>query len=161
MIPNRSRKRTGLEQSNMAKTKATTNNRIWLIGGLLATILVIAGIALANPRIDRDNEQFQGMMGNTGKGMMGSGSGMGTMMRCNMSGMMQMMQYHEQVHKILEEGTYADLIALRQQTSLHLMPMVQNVEQFKLMQLHHEEMEQMHESGNISGMGAGGCPMMG
>jgi hypothetical protein len=88
--------------------------------------------------------------------------------------------YHDQMEKILEEGSFADLVALRAETGMPLNPRIQSEEDFKLWQDRHEAMEQYWEENGIEpgnrgmhngqGMGQGkglgkgqnngNCPMM-
>ena len=81
-------------------------------------------------------------------------------------GMNGMIQYHDKMYKVMEEGTYADLQKLRDELGFSIMPWVQNEEDFKLAKQMHERMDKWHEENEITGsenvMGKSmGCPMMG
>lgn len=75
-------------------------------------------------------------------------------------------QYHEQMERIMEEGTYDDLIALREKTGFNMMPFVDNEESFKQMQEKHEQMEKFREENGFERLGMHRkfgmyhCPMM-
>ncbi|MBI2656551.1 hypothetical protein HYX03_02340 [Candidatus Woesearchaeota archaeon] len=107
----------------------------------MISLLVIAGIAMA--QIDwrwsnkqKDSQSFG--MGSTGM-MHGS-----------------MMAYHEEMEKLMENGNYNDLVALREKLGFRIMPWVDNEDDFRQAQKIHEKMEKSHEEN-----GFGGCPMMG
>ncbi len=105
----------------------------------VVSLLIVAGFALA-----------QGMRAEKS----GPQSGMGMM-----NGMMQgMMQHHEEMEEVMEEGTYSDLVALKEKYDSNIIPWVESEEDFKLAQQMHEKMEKYHEeNGEIGGHG---CPMM-
>ena len=76
---------------------------------------------------------------------------------------------NEDAQGILETGTYQDLVQYRQDTGFNVMPMVQDEEDFNLMQERHEAMEQymdgegnQYRQGFSRGFGGrmGGCPYM-
>ena len=77
--------------------------------------------------------------------------------------------FHEQMEEVMEEGSYAVLVELREGLGFNMMPWVSSEEACKKMQEHHETMEKYHEeNGYGPGMGMGmhgkgleGCPMMG
>lgn len=50
--------------------------------------------------------------------------------------------YHEQVEEVLKDGTYDDLVNLREELGVNVMPMVESEEDFSLMQERHELMEE-------------------
>ena len=112
-----------------------------LIVALVAalSVLLIAGLATAQGMWKNKESEMgmQGMHGNMMKGMM---------------------QHHEEMEKVMEEGTYADLVKLREENSFNIMPWVENEEDFQLAKKMHEKMEKYRED---KGLGAGHCPMMG
>ena len=71
-------------------------------------------------------------------------------------GRMGMGTYHDKMEKVLEEGTYEDLVSLRKDTGMPMMPWVTDEATFKLMQQHHAIMEKYRTAG---GMGYGGMRM--
>ncbi|MBI2546049.1 hypothetical protein HYV81_02610 [Candidatus Woesearchaeota archaeon] len=79
-----------------------------------------------------------------GSGMDGMGMGMG--------------YFHEEVEEVLEEGSYQDLVALRQELGANIMPWVDTEEEFKAMQERHKAMEAWYEKNNQTP--GYGCPMM-
>lgn len=83
-------------------------------------------------------------------------------------------QHHETMEKIMEEGSYADLVAYREESGLNIMPMATDEQSFQDMQEMHKTMEKFHDkygSGMGKGMGGmrgmmganmgSGCQMMG
>ncbi|MBC8500776.1 MAG: hypothetical protein ISS25_00095 [Nanoarchaeota archaeon] len=83
--------------------------------------------------------------------------------------------FHEQMEEIMEEGTYDDLLAMREELGFNMMPWVVDEETFEQAKEHHEAMEEFHERNGYSryglgmmgygrfgyGMGRGfGCSMM-
>lgn len=101
------------------------------------SLLVIAGIALAQ-------------------------MGWGAKQASNADGMGQMGMMHSIMHddmgELMEEGQYADLIAMREKLGFNIMPSIGNGQEFKEMQELHARMEKLNEGGNF---GMNGCPMMG
>ena len=119
-----------------------------------AALLILAGIAAAYMGgrwngMARQNNGFDGIGMMNGAGMMGAGI------------MQGMHLYHEDMEKIMEDGKYSDLVALRQKTGVNMMPWVDNEEEFKAMQTMHESMEDMHEKMMNSSNGFNGKGMMG
>ena len=125
----------------------------WLtvVGVVLLAAIVVAGAAAAGQRFGAGAE---------------FGATAGTHTRS---------AHHEQMEAILEDGSYEDLAALREEIGLPLMPRVQSEEDFALMQERHEQMEELYGEGphagmgrlggagnrfgNAFGQGFGGCPM--
>lgn len=78
--------------------------------------------------------------------------------------------HHEKMEKIIEDGSYNELAALRDKSGFRMMPWVDSEEDFKEMQQMHETMEKFHEDGygnRRAGMMSGAmtekrayCPMM-
>lgn len=66
---------------------------------------------------------------------------------------------HETMEEIMENGTFEDLEAYRQDTGLKIMPWVDSEEDFEKAQGLHEQMEGFHEENGYGQRGAGGCPM--
>ncbi len=120
-----------------------------LLGLPLVVLISLAGLALAHGSAQVTSQSMaagiQGMGGvqsrmGMHKGMMGSDAGMG-MMGAN----------HQYMEEIIEEGTYDDLVKLREEKGLNIMPMIDSPEEFTHIQEMHEEMESMREEM--------GCPM--
>jgi hypothetical protein len=77
--------------------------------------------------------------------------------------------YHEEMQGILENGTYAGLVALREETGRPMMPWVTDEASFVVLQEHHRQMVALSGDKQRFGMrgavgngrgGRGGCPMM-
>jgi hypothetical protein len=82
--------------------------------------------------------------------------------------------HQETMEQIMEEGSYADLLAQREADGIDYMPMVDSEEDFEAMQAHHKLMEEYREANGIEqgqglekgmmrgrGQGMrGNCPMM-
>ncbi len=73
--------------------------------------------------------------------------------------------YHDEMLKIMEQGTYADLAAFRQKIGFNIMPYVTDDATFTEAQEHHKIMAEWHKKAGIPlGVGmhgrGGGCPMM-
>jgi len=112
----------------------------------MLSLLIIAGIAAAQSML-RSKANVQNPDG--------SWQGMGMMHNNMMKGMMQ---HHEEMEEIMEEGIYADLVKLREEYGFEIMPWVENEEDFQLAKQMHEKMEKYHEENGFDGTG---CPMMG
>lgn len=115
------------------------NKKLVFAAIAIVSLLVIAGIALAqmgwgNRRAENEDGAWQ-------RGMMNG-----------------MMAYHDDMEELMEEGEYADLIALREKLGFNIMPSIDNEQEFKEMQELHERMEKLNEG---NGPGMKGCPMMG
>ncbi|MEK6808446.1 MAG: hypothetical protein AABY14_02055 [Nanoarchaeota archaeon] len=71
---------------------------------------------------------------------------------------------HEQMEKMMEQGTYKDLVDIRDKSGIRVMPWVENEEDFKLAQKMHERMEKYNEESDFRMMGMHngfqGCGMM-
>ena len=75
--------------------------------------------------------------------------------------------HREEMHELMESGTYSDLVDVREKTGFDIKPWIQNQEYFGLMQEMHERMEQWHEeNGNSWAFGmhreyglSDSCPM--
>ncbi|MBI4452016.1 hypothetical protein HY637_01175 [Candidatus Woesearchaeota archaeon] len=118
------------------------NKKVTIAFVAIVSALLIAGAAAAQGmwRSKANAQNWQGM------GMMN-----GNMMK-------GMMQHHEEMEKVMEEGTYTDLAKLREEYGFSIMPWVENEEDFQLAKKMHEKMEKYREE---NGPGAGHCPMMG
>jgi len=116
---------------------------IALVAVATLSLLVIAGIAAA-----------QGMWKNKDSQQMGM-QGMGMMHGSVMKGMIQ---HHAEMEKLMEEGTFSDLVKLREKYDFNIMPWVENEADFALAKQIHEKMEK-HAKEN--GFAEGHCPMMG
>ncbi len=66
-----------------------------------------------------------------------------------------MMEYHEEVEELLEEGSFADLEALREELGVRIAPWVVDEESFLEWREHHARMEEMM-GGVMSGRGPRG-----
>src|SRR3989338_319993 len=112
--------------------------KIWFAAVAVATLFVVAGIASAYGMGFIGNKTaVMGKSAVTGNGMSGM---MGSMM-----GGSSMMNHHEEMESLMEQGTYSDLEALREKYGSNIMPFVRNEQGFKEMQEHHESMEKFHE----------------
>ena len=116
-------------------------------------LLVLAGVVTAQGMWRSDNGEDAANGDMPMHGMMGMG---------NMAGMGGMMQHHEDMEKVMEEGTYSDLVKLREELGFNMMPWVENEEDFELAQKIHEKMGKSHEENGMGMMVKGHkCPMMG
>ena len=74
------------------------------------------------------------------------------------------MGHHEEMEKIMEQGTYKDLVAHREEIGWNVKPWVTSEEDFELAKGMHERMEKRHEGNTgfygMNGMG-NGCHMRG
>ncbi|MBI5389650.1 hypothetical protein HZB01_04710 [Candidatus Woesearchaeota archaeon] len=61
--------------------------------------------------------------------------------------------HHAMMEKLMETGMYQDLVALREETGMPIMPWVTDENAFDEMKEHHEEMEKLHEQGGMGMMG--------
>ena len=115
-----------------------SNSLVFVVIAVIS-LLILAGIAMAQMgwkwSNKKDSNQWFGM------GMMHG-----------------MMAYHEGMEKVMEEGTYNDLVAFREKLGFKIMPWIDNEQEFKEMQELHEKMEKLHEENEF---GMQGCPMMG
>ncbi|MBI1936191.1 hypothetical protein HYS31_07160 [Candidatus Woesearchaeota archaeon] len=123
---------------------------IAMVVAALAILLVFAGVAAAQGiwKVKQENLQANGIIGMGGMGMMHGGMTGGSMMQ-------GMMQHHEEMEKVMEEGAYSDLAALREKYGINFMPWVENEEDFQLAKQMHEKMDKYHEKNGMEG-----CPMM-
>lgn len=55
-----------------------------------------------------------------------------------------MFEYHDMVEDVLEDGTYDDLMSLREQISVNIMPWIDDLESFETAYAMPEFMEEMH-----------------
>lgn len=64
--------------------------------------------------------------------------------------------FHKQVEAVLENGTYEDLVVLREELGFQVMRRVQSQDDFAIMQQRHEEMENSGiEPGYLRNSGSG------
>jgi hypothetical protein len=143
--------------NNMKIIKGERMNKP-LITGLVGIVLVAALLA----GVHAYGQQFQ----------QGSNSGNGAGQRGMQKGTCE---YHDKMQTIMSTGTYADLVALREETGRPMMPFITDETSFAVMQEQHKEMIAqygddvqnggcpMHQNGGAmrgSGAGKHNCPMM-
>ena len=62
---------------------------------------------------------------------------------------------HEQMESIIENGTYADLVAFKEENNLNFMPWVTDEETFQQLKERHETMEAYRAENGIENLGMG------
>lgn len=71
--------------------------------------------------------------------------------------------HYQDMQKIIENGTYTDLVEYRQTTGFNVMPCVQNEDDFTQAKQRHLKMGQYGQNNGQCGQGfgkRGGCPML-